>query len=176
MTMLPPPGWYPDPNGGGGRRYWDGTQWPAKREFKWWASLIGAGYPIAAYPMATPPAVGWYPEAPSSTDQRYWDGTRWIERGGKKPSSGFTLGVGLPLHDVALRWAMYGFFVSFLVMGGFVGAVAVIAGLIARYRASRGIQNRYDSPQLTIATATIAIAVGLLDMVIGAIAFNLWET
>jgi hypothetical protein len=71
---------------------------------------------------------------------------------------------------------MYGFFVSFLVMGGFVGAVAVIAGLIARYRASRGIQNRYDSPQLTIATATIAIAVGLLDMVIGAIAFNLWET
>jgi hypothetical protein len=22
-----PPGWYPDPHGGGGQRYWDGTQW-----------------------------------------------------------------------------------------------------------------------------------------------------
>src|SRR5262245_54933511 len=25
----PPAGWYPDPAGGGGRRYWDGGQWMA---------------------------------------------------------------------------------------------------------------------------------------------------
>lgn len=173
MTMLPPPGWYPDPNEGGGRRYWDGTQWPAKRDLKLWASLMGAGYPLAAYPTSTPLAIGWYREAPSSTDQRYWDGTRWIDRGGKAPSPPF--GVGPPLHDAALRWAIYGFFVSFVVMGAFVGVIAVIAGLIARYRASRGIQNRYDPPHVTIATATIAIAVGLLDIVIGVIALNLWE-
>ena len=24
---APPPGWYPDPSGGAGRRYWDGRQW-----------------------------------------------------------------------------------------------------------------------------------------------------
>jgi hypothetical protein len=38
----PTPGWYPDPNGQGGQRYWDGQQWglaaptatePAERRF-----------------------------------------------------------------------------------------------------------------------------------------------
>ena len=24
---TPPPGWYPDPQGGPGRRYWDGARW-----------------------------------------------------------------------------------------------------------------------------------------------------
>jgi hypothetical protein len=24
---TPPPGWYPDPSGAGGQRYWDGTRW-----------------------------------------------------------------------------------------------------------------------------------------------------
>lgn len=27
MEHLPPAGWYPDPAGSGGYRYWDGTQW-----------------------------------------------------------------------------------------------------------------------------------------------------
>lgn len=29
---LPPPGWYPDPAGGDGRRYWDGARWTAHVE------------------------------------------------------------------------------------------------------------------------------------------------
>jgi hypothetical protein len=28
-SALPPAGWYPDPHGGEGQRYWDGTQWTA---------------------------------------------------------------------------------------------------------------------------------------------------
>ncbi len=79
------------------------------------------------------------------------------------------------MHDAALRWAMHGFFVSFLIIGSFGGVIAVIVGLVARYRASRGIQNQYDPPQLTIATATIAIAVGLLDIAIGLVALYLWK-
>jgi hypothetical protein len=29
MTTLPPPGWYPDPSGAPGTRYWDGRRWAA---------------------------------------------------------------------------------------------------------------------------------------------------
>ena len=27
QTVSPPPGWYPDPSGAPGQRYWDGQQW-----------------------------------------------------------------------------------------------------------------------------------------------------
>jgi hypothetical protein len=174
-TQWPPPaGWYPDPDEPGGRRYWDGTQWPAERRLAWWASLIGAAYPLAAYPGATPLATGWYPAAPASTDQRYWDGNRWIDADPKTPSYALRLGVGPPLHDAALRWAIHGFFLSFLIVGGFAGVVAVIAGLIARRRAIGGVQNQYDSTQMTIATATLAFGLGLLDIAIGLVALQLW--
>lgn len=43
---MPLPGWYPDPSGGPGQRYWDGQKWtegpaPEKKSKKKW--LIGAG-------------------------------------------------------------------------------------------------------------------------------------
>ena len=43
MTTPPTPaGWYPDPDGSGGQRYWDGTTWTEHR------------FPAA--PVAPPPA------------------------------------------------------------------------------------------------------------------------
>lgn len=41
MTQPNPPGWYPDPSGAGGTRYWDGNQWgptapqPVKKRKVW---------------------------------------------------------------------------------------------------------------------------------------------
>jgi len=53
MTTPPPsnplPGWYPDPYGGGGFRYWDGLNWTS-------VAPPGAGVPPASTP-ASPPAV-----------------------------------------------------------------------------------------------------------------------
>jgi Protein of unknown function (DUF2510) len=55
--MTPQPGWYPDPAGGSGQRYWDGNQWLnvpqqpvavsdgiTKTDLKKWASYGVAGY------------------------------------------------------------------------------------------------------------------------------------
>lgn len=41
---VSPPGWYPDPQGGG-QRYWDGDQWteqraPARTVIPWWIQAI----------------------------------------------------------------------------------------------------------------------------------------
>jgi hypothetical protein len=174
MTPPAPPGWYRDPSGRTGRMYWDGTQWCAKRKTGFWVSISGLGYPLAAEPMTTPPAPGWYPNSSGSTGQMYWDGTRWYDTKRKRGFWAFTFGAGLPLHDSALRWAIHGFILSWLMVGGAQGAYAVIAGLIARYRANRGTQNQYDPPQLTILTATIAIVLGLLDIAIAVVALLIW--
>ena len=56
-----PAGWYADPQGGGGRRYWDGTRWTEQTQ------------------PAQPPA-GWYEDPQGGVGTRYWDGTRWTER------------------------------------------------------------------------------------------------
>lgn len=50
MTMLPPPGWYPDPSGAPGTRYWDGRQWSLPGA----SAVHGPGQPFAG-PPAPPP-------------------------------------------------------------------------------------------------------------------------
>jgi len=40
---APPPGWYPDPGGSGGQRWWDGTRWSEHR-----APATGWGGPSEA--------------------------------------------------------------------------------------------------------------------------------
>jgi hypothetical protein len=63
-ATSPPPGWYPDPEGAPGMRYWDGRQWN----------------PTAQPPArqgATSPPPGWYPDPKGAPGMRYWDGRQW---------------------------------------------------------------------------------------------------
>src|SRR5262245_28616990 len=74
----PPAGWYPDPAGGGGRRYWDGGQWAA----------------------VAPPA-GWYPDPDGSGGRRYWNGRQWaaVAKPAKPPRR--DPGTSTPMPDPA---------------------------------------------------------------------------
>jgi hypothetical protein len=54
-TPSTPAGWYPDPDGSGGQRYWDGTVWTDQRA------------PAAPPPVEPPPPVAPPPVEPPST-------------------------------------------------------------------------------------------------------------
>jgi len=61
-----PPGWYPDPGGGQGQRYWDGYRWTAQRgqSRPWQGSPSWQGPPGATSPWQGPAAA--LPKPPMS--------------------------------------------------------------------------------------------------------------
>lgn len=80
MAALPTPaGWYPDPAGTGGRRYWDGDTW-------------GPSEPSPAHPPA-----GWYPDPSGGEGRRYWTRQKW---GPREPTQSVT-GLSDSLVDVS---------------------------------------------------------------------------
>jgi hypothetical protein len=73
------PGWYQDPHGGSGLRWWDGTVWTL--------STAPAGGTVATVPSeAREPraehrsAPGWYDDPDQPGTVRWWDGARWTGR------------------------------------------------------------------------------------------------
>ena len=65
LSPMPPPGWYSDPGGSTGQRWWDGAAWgdvaadPRER------------------PEPVPPPPGWYPDPSMPGTHRWWDGSAW---------------------------------------------------------------------------------------------------
>jgi len=56
------PGWYPDPAGSGGERWWDGKGWAMQTR--------------SANGVKNLPSAGWYPD-PWSGQLRWWSGHEW---------------------------------------------------------------------------------------------------
>jgi len=72
---LPPAGWYPDPEGGSGTRYWDGSAWTSHVSPAPTTPPPAPGYPTAtsSYPAyGASPAYGVQPTAGSTTG--FWVG------------------------------------------------------------------------------------------------------
>jgi hypothetical protein len=92
----PPAGWYPDPAGGSGHRWWDGSAWtdhlsgptpgtrdpqgPGRPEGTTTEPDLGGptGPPaVASTPSPAPP--GWYHDPAGEGGFRWWDGSTWTD-------------------------------------------------------------------------------------------------
>ncbi len=69
-----PAGWYDDPSGQGGYRWWDGVQWTEHTD----RSVAAASTPPA---QEAGPAVaaGWYDDPSGQGGYRWWDGAQWTD-------------------------------------------------------------------------------------------------
>jgi hypothetical protein len=59
MTWPTPPGWYPDPSGGSGKRYWNGQAWSGQVNLKTEPAQSKPTEPMPPRPARRIPAWGW---------------------------------------------------------------------------------------------------------------------
>jgi hypothetical protein len=101
--MTTPPGWYPEPSGAPGQRYFDGKDWtehvaapqvaappPPRPDTDWRTVARGAGR-VYSHPLVGGIWVqalaklgdekrghpGWYPDPARQAALRWWDGKAW---------------------------------------------------------------------------------------------------
>ena len=76
-TPQPAPGWYPEPGGSEGERYWDGERWTTQRRIT----------PSPNDPVQAPP--NWYDDPDGSGGERYWSGQHWTTQ--RRPKADATV-------------------------------------------------------------------------------------
>jgi hypothetical protein len=117
----PPAGWYPAPDGGGRRCWWDGVRW------------------------VDPDPPGWYPDPTRPSGLRWWGGTTWGGETWNLPGPPPTLAAYQALRR-RIRMAWIGLVVGivaagFSFFGAFLGPVAAVLGQIG-YRAATSVGDR----------------------------------
>jgi hypothetical protein len=68
-STLPAPGWYPDPSGPGGLRYWDGARWTGSTSLPTGGRPPGAPHPAGLWVTAMLSAFVFWFHASSDTSQ-----------------------------------------------------------------------------------------------------------
>lgn len=110
---TPAPGWYKDPGGSDGQRYWDGQAWTDELRPRDAQPSRSHPTPPAqpttapAHPPAQPagPAEqppGWYPDPWDPQQQRAWDGQRWTEHTRALTTKGRRTGLYVGIAVVAV--------------------------------------------------------------------------
>lgn len=157
-TPSPAAGWYTDPAGGGGQRYWDGTAWtqhvqPAAAPAEPVAPAAPVAPPAApvapaapvppvaapaAYPPA-PPAAPAYPAAPGYTGQQY-GGQQYAGMQYAGPPAR-SIGFGEAISRGFSRWSNYSdratvaeywwFYLFTILVTIAIYAVAIVLGVVS---------------------------------------------
>ncbi|MFT4219509.1 MAG: DUF805 domain-containing protein [Microbacterium sp.] len=141
-------GWYPDPSGTPGERWWDGVQWTASTR----AASASPTYPPSAY--ATPPAYAVEPYSPAGTAQPYAPSQPYAQSAYALPVGAwrspvddrpFVRGMGDAIRVVFAKYAAfdgraslaeYWWFTLFTVIvtaGAFVLTIVPFAGFLVFY-------------------------------------------
>ena len=179
QAMPPPPGWYPDPSGQHGLRWWDGAQWAAQ---------------------ASAP-VGWYPDPDAPAQLRFWDGGAWtthtspaamppppLASGGSswtrqlgglsaqltQPQAGESSDSAvirrIATYERASGWAWLtlGIIQVLTVIGIIAGAWNIYAG-ISRIKIAPRIQRREASIPRAFEPWTMYVVIGVINLVFGGV-------
>ena len=179
QAMPPSPGWYQDPSGQQGLRWWDGAQWGAQ---------------------ASAP-VGWYPDPDAPAQLRFWDGGAWTTHtspaamppppqasGGPSwtgqlggLSSQVTQPRAQESSDSAVirraatyerasgwAWLTLGIIQVLTVVGIIAGAWNIYAG-ISRIKIAPRIQRREASIPGAFEPWTMYVVIGVINLVFGAV-------
>lgn len=96
QPTVPPAGWYTDPSGQPGQRWWDGASWTATTQPTPVTAAVQIPVPqaepaqslVAQQPYGSQNSTfsqalnsarpaGWYPDGTTYGQQRWWDGNQW---------------------------------------------------------------------------------------------------
>ncbi len=161
MTMLPPAGWYPDPEGAKRSRYWDGATWtqrpPPAAPGSGLAialgvclTLLGVGVgPVAVLPLLSGKPTDWNPQATEGADA-IWRGY-----------FGAILALGVVALVLGVRTLLRrSVRPAFSLITGIVTTIAGLAGLLLGF-AAVGNGDDMSTPMLLFGAGAL-ITVGAL--------------
>jgi len=165
---LPGAGWYPDPAGSDGTRWWDGKGWTD--HVRPGSTGTGPATPTAPSSPTTAPDVPTWAQGSGSSNQTWW------QDAGPTPEP-FTMPVGAtpryakpPTADGAVRSLVLG--ILAILCCGILGPFAIYAGNQARFRI-RVSNGRLGGDGIAIAgmilgaIATVLLVIGLLLLATG---------
>ncbi|ACC42357.1 conserved hypothetical phage membrane protein [Mycobacterium marinum M] len=132
MTRPIPPGWYPDPSGAPGARYWNGLAWTIHR-----------APPAARAHAAAPPRTLSSPSYPDSLQRRLAD--RIAAHPGITAAAVIYLGIGLAFAMDGYWAAMKGWAFLAALVGGPAGLVLLAVRRTKRRREARERCRQHDA-------------------------------